>query len=249
MSVMKDGFGLKRKDWKADPRIRLLGLAARGLYADLAAWAMDSGKRGYLVRNGSALGWVDLARLVNATVEQVRDGIAELKSSGLIEMAWDGTFFLPVIVMASAKSEKMRINALAGVQANLFEKQEETEFAEQKPDHAVVSIASAPEKRARQKKNPPHPLKENNNIYIYNQKIPRNAEDNPPWVELSVIKLKKLEYKALLAQLPLSDDALMDLLIKQDGWLERNPGYQQHWLAATLRYLQLVTGQKGQVVA
>lgn len=246
---MKDGFGLKRKDWKADPRIRLLTLALRGLYAELAAWAMDSGKRGYLVANGAALGWVELARLAGASVEEVRDGIEGLRAAGLVELARDGTFFLPAIVRAAAKSEKMRINALAGVQANLFENQDKTEVAEQKPDCGVVPMPSPVRRPKGQKKNPPHPLKENNIIYIYRQKISVGTEGNPLWVDLPIIKLGKLEYAALLAQLPVDDGLLMDLLAKQDAWLQNNPAYQANWMAATLKYLRLVTTGKGGVAA
>lgn len=246
---MKDGFGIKRKDWKSDPRVRLLSLAVRGLYAELAAWAMDSARRGYLTMNGAALGWVDMARLVGAEVGEVRDGVDVLRAAGLVDMARDGTLFLPVIVKAAARSEKNRINALAGVQSNLFEKQVKPEVAQQTDDCAVVSIASAKRRPKGQKKNPPHPLKENNNIYIYTHRVSKSEVGNPIWVELDHIRFRKNEYQAILDQLPVTDDQLMDMLARQDRWLADNPAYQQNWLAATLKYLKLVTNGTGVAAA
>lgn len=240
--TMKDGFGLKRKDWKADPRVRLLSLALRGLYIELAAWAMDSARRGYLVQNGAALGWVDLARLVNCSVDELRHGMEALRVAGLVELCRDGVFMLPVIVRAAAKSEKMRINALAGAQPNLFQNNDKTEVAEQKPESNVISITSPPPQRRESEKRSGSHIYNNKYKYIYSKRVQSDDPDDPEWFNLSVIKFRKSEYEALLSQLPVDDARLMDMLAKQNAWLENNPGYAANWLAPTLKYLRLVTG-------
>jgi hypothetical protein len=68
-------------DWRADPRLRMCSLAARGLWIDLISYMHEGEPYGYLTINGAAIERVDdIAALVGRPVAEVRKALAELEA-------------------------------------------------------------------------------------------------------------------------------------------------------------------------
>lgn len=70
-------------DWRGDPRLRMCGLAARGLWADLLSYMHEGEPYGHLTIDGRMPDVPNIARLVGAPVKHVMACIHELESQGV----------------------------------------------------------------------------------------------------------------------------------------------------------------------
>jgi len=66
-------------DWRADPRLRMCSLAARGLWADLLSYMHEGTPYGHLTINGMTPSLADIAALVARPLAEVRKALAELE--------------------------------------------------------------------------------------------------------------------------------------------------------------------------
>ena len=67
-------------DWRADPRLRMCSLQARGLWIDLIAYMHEGEPYGYLTLDGAAPSLGDIAALVGRPPAEVRKALAELEA-------------------------------------------------------------------------------------------------------------------------------------------------------------------------
>lgn len=82
------------RDWTADDRLRLVGLAARGLWMDLLCLMHQSPERGYLLTAlCGAVTPEQIARAVGASADDVRDLLRELEAAGVFSRDPRGVIF------------------------------------------------------------------------------------------------------------------------------------------------------------
>lgn len=99
-------------DWLTDGALRMVGLAAKGLWIDLLCFMQRDGEPyGHLRLNGRPLGAQQIARMVGSTPEEVARLIAELEAAGAFDRDSDGAIFSRRMVRDEALS---RARAEAG---------------------------------------------------------------------------------------------------------------------------------------
>lgn len=101
-------------DWRADPRLRMCSLAARGLWADLISYMHEGEPYGHLLIDGKAPSEPDIAALVARPLAEVRKAMAELGERGVYSKTEDGTIYSRRMVRDKAKAERDRENGKAG---------------------------------------------------------------------------------------------------------------------------------------
>ncbi|GAB3124699.1 hypothetical protein [Novispirillum itersonii] len=77
-------------DWRADPQLRLCGLAARGLWAEMLCLMHTAEPYGHLVINGRPLNDTQLANLCGVPVVDVAPLLRELEDAGVFSRTGDG---------------------------------------------------------------------------------------------------------------------------------------------------------------
>lgn len=107
-------------DWRADPRLRMCSLAARGLWIELIGYMHEGEPYGHLTINGSEPTLQDIASLVGRPVSEVRKALAELEQRQVYSTdAEQGTPYSRRMVRDKAKAEKDRENGKGGGNPNL----------------------------------------------------------------------------------------------------------------------------------
>lgn len=81
-------------DWKKDPAVTCLSLQSKGLWLEMLLLMFESPERGYLKHaSGNPIGDEQLARMVGASVQEVRKCLAEMKLAGTYSVSDDGIIF------------------------------------------------------------------------------------------------------------------------------------------------------------
>jgi hypothetical protein len=78
-------------DWRADPRLRMCSLAARGLWIDLISYMHEGEPYGHLLIDGKAPSEPDIAALVARPLSEVRKALVELAERGVYSKTDTGT--------------------------------------------------------------------------------------------------------------------------------------------------------------
>lgn len=100
-------------DWRADPRLRMCSLAARGLWIELIGYMHEGEPYGHLTINGTAPAIEDVASLVGRPLSEVRKAWAELEQRQVFSRDRD-EIFSRRMVRDKAKSDKDRANGKGG---------------------------------------------------------------------------------------------------------------------------------------
>lgn len=98
-------------DWLGAPDLRLVSLAARGVWIDLLCVMHTSKRRGYLEQNGKQLTSKEIAKLVGEPEDKVQTIVDELYSSGVFSKTESGTIYCRRM---RRESELSRTRAEAG---------------------------------------------------------------------------------------------------------------------------------------
>jgi hypothetical protein len=101
-------------DWRAEPRLRICSLAARGLWIELLGFMHEAEPYGYLVIGGAGPSEKEVAILVGASVSEVKRCLSELKNAGVFSTNSDGLIYSRRMVRDREKAERDRINGAAG---------------------------------------------------------------------------------------------------------------------------------------
>jgi hypothetical protein len=80
-------------DWRADPALRMCGLAARGLWAECMCLMHEAEPYGHLIVNGHTVTETMLANLTGAGREQVTELLGELESAGVFSRTRKGVIY------------------------------------------------------------------------------------------------------------------------------------------------------------
>lgn len=106
-------------DWRADPRLRMCGLAARGLWADMLSLMHEAEPYGHLLVSGTAPTDRQLAKLVGCTEKECRAALDELKEAGVYSLTVNGVVYSRRMVRDFDKAQKDRSNGKGGGNPNI----------------------------------------------------------------------------------------------------------------------------------
>jgi hypothetical protein len=101
-------------DWRSDPGLRMCGLAARGMWAELLAIMQEASPYGYLLVNGVPPTAKQLAVMTGATAGQVETLLEELKAAGVPGVSDDGVVFSRRMVRDREKQLRDKANGKGG---------------------------------------------------------------------------------------------------------------------------------------
>lgn len=101
-------------DWRADPRLRLCGLAARGLWMEMIALMHEATPYGHLLIGGLVPNDAQLAALTGCTAAQVVPAREELEQAGVFSRTAEGVIFSRRMVRDHGKTLTARSNGRKG---------------------------------------------------------------------------------------------------------------------------------------
>jgi hypothetical protein len=102
------------QDWRADEKLRMCSLAARGLWLEMLALMHRSDRYGSLIINGVAPSDEQLAFQVGAPTQHVSDMLAELERAGVFSRAAGGTIYSRRMKRDEKKAKNARENGKSG---------------------------------------------------------------------------------------------------------------------------------------
>lgn len=101
-------------DWRADPRLRMCSLAARGLWIDLISYMHEGRPYGHLTIDGTQPDMAGIASLVARPAAEVRKALAELEAKLVFSRNREGAIFSRRMVRDKLKADKDRENGKGG---------------------------------------------------------------------------------------------------------------------------------------
>lgn len=101
-------------DWRADPRLRMCSLAARGLWIDLMTYMHEGEPYGHLTIDGKQPDLAGIAALVARPLKEVKAAIAELEVRNVFSRGDNGAIYSRRMVRDNAKAKKDRENGKGG---------------------------------------------------------------------------------------------------------------------------------------
>jgi hypothetical protein len=106
-------------DWRGDPRLRMCGLAARGLWIDLMAYMHEGEPYGHLMIDGLVPDLKGIASLVARPVAEVRKALAELEKKLVFSRGNNGEIISRRMVRDRDKALRDQTNGRNGGNPNL----------------------------------------------------------------------------------------------------------------------------------
>lgn len=106
-------------DWRADPRLRMCSLAARGLWIDLISYMHEGEPYGHFTIDGVMPEVADIASLIGRPVAEVRRALDELEARQVFSRTEDGVIYSRRMVRDNARDERDRKNGKGGGNPNL----------------------------------------------------------------------------------------------------------------------------------
>lgn len=101
-------------DWRSDPRLRMCGMAARGLWIEIIALMHEASPYGHLLVSGQSPTDAQLAVLAGAPSEQISDLIGELESAGVFSRTNAGVIYSRKMTRMAKKAAVARKNGKNG---------------------------------------------------------------------------------------------------------------------------------------
>lgn len=95
-------------DWRADPRLRMCSLAARGLWVELCGLAHEADPYGHVLVAGCVPSPDQLASLVGAPLNAVLPALKELDEAGVFSRTPEGVIYSRRMVRAKDREEEGR---------------------------------------------------------------------------------------------------------------------------------------------
>jgi hypothetical protein len=96
------------RDWRGDQALRMVSLAARGLWIECLTVMHEATPYGHLVINGRPVGVDALARMVGASGDEVRALMLELNEAGVCDVTGEGVIFSRRMVRDQERAAKGR---------------------------------------------------------------------------------------------------------------------------------------------
>jgi len=101
-------------DWRADPKLRMCSLAARGLWVEIIGYCHEAEPYGHLVIAGCAPSLQELANLVGVRESAVRAALDELEAKQVCSRDSDGRIYSRRMLRDKAKAEADKLNGKRG---------------------------------------------------------------------------------------------------------------------------------------
>lgn len=95
-------------DWRAEPRLRMCSLAARGLWIDLMTYMHEGEPYGYLTIDGIAPSTSGIASLVGRPLNEVLKALAELEARRVFDRSEGGAIVSRRMVRDRSRSDEGR---------------------------------------------------------------------------------------------------------------------------------------------
>lgn len=95
-------------DWRADPKLRMCSLAARGLWIELIAVAHEATPYGHVLVNGNAPDIAALARMVGVSESEMLSLVDELDRNGVFSRTRSGVIYSRRMIRDAKKSAEGR---------------------------------------------------------------------------------------------------------------------------------------------
>lgn len=206
-------------DWRADPRLRMCSLAARGLWIELIGFMHEAERYGFLLVAGTSPTIEELVVLVGAPAPLIRKALAELQERDVFSRDGDGVIFSRRMVRDKAKADKDRENGKGGGNPTLRNDDKPPDKADDNPWVNPPDKAQIPEARVQKEKEPP-------------------SADGAPSLEAEVFRRgKKLLGKSAGGQITklrrcLTNDDMAALAVLNEAAAKENPA---EWVAGVIR--------------
>lgn len=233
MTVKKPWAKFYWNDWRGDPRLRVCGLAARGLWIEMLCIMAESDPTGYLTVGGMPLEITALARLAGSTESEVEPLLNELERNGVFSRDARGRIYSRRMLADEKKSKTSRQNGKNGGNPNLSNK---------KGNSARDNPPLNPRDKAGVKPQRPEARDQNN---LSKDKLSEGA--SPPedgkdwWFKGDVIRLNQRDYSQWQRMAGLSDMGLQTYLEGRDQWLARQAEHiRKQWFISTKRDLDRI---------
>lgn len=150
-------------DWRAEPSLRAVSIAARGLWVEMLCLMHEAEPRGHLLLNGRPMTDAQLGALAGVPANTARDLLGELEAAGTFSRTRAGVIYSRRMRADTALSAKQRANVEKrwqkprdGGVSQGSENKEETGIGNTKPD--TNSIPKKPEARSQKKDTVRKPL-------------------------------------------------------------------------------------------
>ncbi len=101
-------------DWRADPRLRMCSLAARGLWMEMLALMHEAAPYGHLLISGISPTDAQLAVLAGAPSDQIPELLGELEAAGVFSRTRSGAIYSRRMTRDDKKSAQARKNGKNG---------------------------------------------------------------------------------------------------------------------------------------
>jgi hypothetical protein len=119
------------QDWRADEKLRLCSLAARGLWIEILAIMHRSERYGQLLIGGHVPTDAQLAVQVGAPTEQVSELIGQLEEAGVFSRAASGAIYSRRMTRDHRRTETARKNGKNGGNPSLQKQTEKADWDNQ----------------------------------------------------------------------------------------------------------------------
>ncbi len=137
-------------DWRADPRLRMCSLAARGLWIDLIAYMHEGEPYGHLTIDGKAPNLSGIAALVARPAAEVKKALRELEEKHVTERTDEGVIYSRRMVRDFVKALRDHHNGNEGGNPNLSRKDKEGVIPPDKAQKLETRSQRAGEKHPRE---------------------------------------------------------------------------------------------------
>ncbi|TGY87342.1 hypothetical protein E5163_14840 [Marinicauda algicola] len=111
-------------DWRADPKLRMCSLQARGLWIEMLALMHEASPYGHLLVNGRRPTDAQLAVLAGAPSDQITDLLGELEAAGVFSRTREGVIYSRRMTRDEKKSATARKNGQKGGNPSVGRKKE-----------------------------------------------------------------------------------------------------------------------------
>lgn len=108
--------------WRSDPRLRMCGLAARGLWIEMIALMHEASPYGHLLVAGQSPTDAQLAVLTGAPSEQIPELLGELEEAGVFSRTKEGVIYSRKMTDMAKKAAVARKNGKTGGNPSLGNK-------------------------------------------------------------------------------------------------------------------------------
>jgi len=114
-------------DWRSDPRLRMCGLAARGLWMEMIALMHEATPYGHLLVSGKPPTDIQLAMLAGTSPDQIPALLGELEAAGVFSRTGKGVIYSRRMTRDDKRTRAARANGKLGGNPSLCKTNENPE--------------------------------------------------------------------------------------------------------------------------